>query len=100
MPEATTRASLKYLVKGVASSREQQGDLQQELYAALPGAESVVIFSVVDGFRVELDIGDITPFSRTSFEPYVAEHVLPDAVSVRCAPIGSDQVQLLKAQFS
>jgi len=43
---------------------------------------------------------DLAPFSRTSFEPYLAEHVLPEAVSIRCRVKDAVKVQLLKAHFA
>ena len=91
---------MKYLVKGVSADREQRGDLQAELYDNLPGATSVVTLPVVQGLSVELEIADIAPFSRDSFEPYIAEHVLPEAVAIRCEDGSMAQIQLLKARFS
>lgn len=94
-----TACVLKYLVKGVSTSRETQSDLQREIQDALPNAQSVVVLPVVEGFAVEIEMADLGPFSTTSFEPYVAEHVLPDAVNIGCR-VTQHQLQLLKAHFA
>ena len=90
---------LRYLVKGVATERETQGALQDELIDLLPNAHAVTILPVVQGFSVEIEMSDLAPFSRTSFEPYLAEHVLPDAVMSRCRSQGEVKLQLLKAHY-
>lgn len=95
-----TRCSLKYIVKGVSASREKKADLRTELHEILPSAQAVTVLPVVDGFSVELEVTDVAPFTRLSFEPYVAEHVLPDAVRARCDVDGAVHLQLLKAKFS
>lgn len=94
------RATLKYLVRGVHSSRETRADLQNELADNLASARAVTILPVVEGLAVEIEVDNIAPFSRTSFEPYVAEHVLPEAVRIRCDAEESLQLQLIKAKFS
>lgn len=91
---------LKYLVRGVKPDRESQADLRKELYDCLPHAQSVVVLPVVDGFSVEMEIDDLGPFSRTSFEPYIAEHVVQEAVQIRCHLLEAPQLKLLKAHFS
>ena len=48
---------------------------------------------------MELEFEDIKPFTTVSFEPYVAEHVLGDAVRLRCDTQGSAEIQLLKSRF-
>ena len=93
-------ARLKYLIRGVEPDRGDRGALQAELEAALPGASAITLLPVVEGFSLDLEMHDIAPFSRTSFEPYVAEHVLPDAVRLRCQARGDLGVQLLKASFN
>ena len=45
-------------------------------------------------------MSDLRPFSAESFEPYVAEHVLPEAAQLRCTTTGPVQLQLLKARFN
>ena len=99
MSEITTSGILKYLVKGVATTRESQRDLTQELADALPNAQSIVVLPVVQGYTVEIEMADLAPFSSTSFEPYVADHILPEAVTMRCEVTGQVQLQLLKAHF-
>ena len=94
-----TACILKYLVKGVGTSRETQGDLQREIADSLPNAQSIVVLPVVEGFAVEIEMADLAPFNSTSFEPYVAEHVLPEAVSISCR-VSDHQLQLLKAHFA
>jgi hypothetical protein len=91
---------IRYLVKGVAPERDHQHALQDELHELLPNAEAVTVLPVVDGFSVEIEMSDLRPFSRTSFEPYLAEHVLPEAVSSRCRSSGNVQLQLLKAHYA
>lgn len=94
-----SRGTLKYLVKGVKPSRESQQELQRELQENLPNAASIVILPVVQGYSLEIEMNDLAPFSSSSFEPYVAEHVLPEAVSIRCETNGPVQLQLLKARY-
>lgn len=94
-----TACVLKYLVRGVPAQRETQSDLKEELALALPRAASIVVLPVVDGFSVEIEMVDLHPFSSTSFEPYVAEHILPDAVKVGCR-VDNHELHLLKAHFA
>ena len=100
MSEVSFACILKYLVKGVTTERDAQSALQAELLELLPTATAVTILPVVDGFSVEMEFSDLGPFSRNSFEPYVAEHILPEAAASRCRPSGDIQLQLLKAQFN
>lgn len=100
MSEVSVACNLKYLVKGVAPNRDAQADLQRELYELLPNAAAIVVLPVVQGYRVEIEMTDLAPFSRSSFEPYVAEHILPEAVTIRCQPIAPIQLQLLNAHYA
>ena len=100
MSDAEVVCVLRYLVKGVEPQRDYQGALQGELLDLLPNANAVTILPVVDGFSVEIEMLDLAPFSRTSFEPYLAEHVLPEAVAARCRPAGEVMLQLLKAHYT
>ncbi|MEM9622422.1 MAG: hypothetical protein AAF993_12280 [Pseudomonadota bacterium] len=93
------RATLKYLVKGIHPGRESSQALRTELEDSLPNAASIVVLAVVEGYSVELEMDDLAPFSTASFEPYVAEHVLPEAVQLRCDVSGHVQIQLLKAHY-
>ncbi len=90
---------VRYLVKGVAPERSEQGDLHNELRDLLPNAKAITILPVVDGYSLEIEMCDLAPFSRTSFEPYLAEHVIPEAVSIRCRTKGEVKLQLLKASY-
>ncbi len=96
MSDAEVVCVLRYLVKGVAPQRDYQGALLE----LLPNANAVTVLPVVDGFSVEIEMLDLAPFSRTSFEPYLAEHVLPEAVAARCQPEGEVRLQLLKAHYA
>ena len=100
MSEAEVVCVLRYLVKGVTPQRDHQGELQDELFELLPNANAVTILPVVEGYSVEIEMLDLAPFSRTSFEPYLAEHVLPEAVAARCRPGGEVKLQLLKAHYA
>ncbi len=100
MSEISIACILKYLVKGVEPNRDAQHRLQQELLELLRDATSVVVLPVVQGFSIEIEMQTLKPFSRTSFEPYVAEHVLPEAVQICCRPPGDIQLQLLKAHYA
>ena len=103
MSEESTKSTscvLKYIVRGVNSSRESRGDLQTELTDNLSGLAAVTILPVVQGLAVEIEMHDISPFSRTSFEPYIAEHVLPEAVRIRCDAEDMLQLQLVKSKFN
>ena len=100
MSETTLACILKYLVKGVAPDRDSQHRLEAELTELLPQAAGITILPVVDGFSVEIEMSDLAPFSRASFEPYVAEHVLPEAVAIRCNVLDEVSLQLLKAHYA
>jgi hypothetical protein len=90
---------LKYLVRGVSADRPSQQALTSELGEMLSHASAITVLPVVEGFSVELEFDDIKPFTTVSFEPYVAEHVLGDAVRLRCESQGSPEIQLLKSRF-
>ena len=93
-----TSCVLKYLVKGVQTDRERKSALIRELSDVLPHAQSIVVLPVVDGFSVEVEMASMTPFNQDSFEPYFAEHILPDAVRIGCREDG--EYHLLKARYS
>ena len=90
---------LKYLVCGVTADRSSQQSLTSELGDMLNHVSAITVLPVVQGFSVELEFDDIKPFTKVSFEPYIAEHVLADAVNLRCSYQGMPQIQLLKARF-
>ncbi|MEM7101235.1 MAG: hypothetical protein AAF541_23435 [Pseudomonadota bacterium] len=91
---------LKYVVRGVESTRENRSDLKQELLDTLNGIGDVTILPVVQGLAVEIEMDDIAPFTRTSFEPFVADHVLPEAVKIRCDAEDFLELQLVKSKFN
>ena len=90
---------LRYLVRGVAADRSSQQALTAELAGMLNHVNAITVLPVVEGFSVELEFDDIQPFTKVSFEPYIAEHVLADAVNLRCSNQGVLQIQLLKSRF-
>ena len=100
MTDVKVACILRYLVKGVKPERESQQALQNELEELLPHHNAVTIMPVVQGYSVEIEVSDLGSFSRESFEPYIAEHVLREAVDIRCRPSEDFQLQLLKAHFS
>ncbi len=90
---------LKYLVRGVTADRSSQQSLTSELGDMLNHVSAITVLPVVQGFSVELEFDDIKPFTKVSFEPYIAEHVLADAINLRCSHQGTPQIQLLKSRF-
>ena len=70
---------LKYLVRGVTADRTSQQSLTSELGDMLNHVRAITVLPVVQGFSVELEFDDIRPFTKVSFEPYIAEHVMADA---------------------
>ena len=90
---------LKYLVRGVTADRTSQQSLTSELGDMLNHVRAITVLPVVQGFSVVLEFDVIKPFTKVSFEPYIAEHVMADAVKLRCSYQGSPQIQLLKSRF-
>ena len=74
---------LKYLVRGVTADRSSQQSLTSELGDMLSHVRAITVLPVVQGFSVELEFDDIRPFTKVSFDPYIAEHVLADAINLR-----------------
>ena len=99
MSEVELVCVLKYLIKGVVPNRESQGDLQRELLEVLPNATAITILPVVEGYTVEMEFAKLSPFSRSSFEPFIAEQVLPDAVASQCETLDDVSFALLKALY-
>lgn len=93
------QCQLRYLVKGVYTTRDSQQALAQELDELLPKADAITVLPVVQGYSVDIEIKDIAPFNRVSFEPYIADHVLADAVRIHCESDDEIQIQLLKASY-
>ena len=92
------QCQLRYLIKGIYTSRDSQQELTRELEDLLPNADAVTVLPVVQGYSVDLEIKDIAPFNRVSFEPYIADHVLADAVRIHCDSDEEVQIQLLKSR--
>jgi len=99
LTEESIECVLKYLVKGVSPDRESQRALKIELEELLPSHSAITILPVVEGYSVEIEMQDIAPFNRSSFEPYIADQILTEAVNIRCQSRGETQLQLLKARF-
>jgi len=95
---AKTSCTLKYLARGVIPTRETKQALLAELSEVIPNS-TVTALPVNQGYSIELEFTDIAPFNRTSFEPYIAEHVLREALNLRCQFSGALQLDLLKAHF-
>ena len=95
-----TACTLKYLVRGVKPDRESQRDLQSELYDCLPNASSIVVLPVVDGFSVEIEVESVGACSRPCFVRYIGDHVVPEAVQIRCHLVEAPQLKLLNAHFA
>ena len=95
-----TSCRLQYLVKGVNAEREDKFSLQQELVDALPNASLVNLLPVVEGFTLDLEFTDIAPFSKGSFEAYLAEQVLLELINLKCETRGSVSLQLLSSKYS
>tara|TARA_B100001093_G_C25966282_1_gene651270 strand:+ start:127 stop:477 length:351 start_codon:yes stop_codon:yes gene_type:complete len=95
---AKTSCTLKYLARGAIPTRESKNALLAELSEVIPNS-TVTALPVNQGYSIELEFTDIAPFNRTSFEPYIAEHVLREALNLRCQFSGALQLDLLKAHF-
>ena len=95
---AKTGCILKYLARGVVTTRDSKSALLAELHEVLPHS-TVTVLPVNEGYSVELEFDDIAPFNRSSFEPYIAEQVLGEALRLRCQVSGNLQLDLLKARF-
>ena len=95
-----TSCHLQYLVKGVNAEREDKFSLRQEIVDALPNASSINLLPVVEGFSLDLEFADIEPFSKASFEPYLAEQVLFELINRKCQTIGSVSLQLMHSEFN
>ena len=96
----STACHLQYLVKGVHAEREDQFSLRQEIVDALPNASSINLLPVVEGFSLDLEFADIEPFSKASFEPYLAEQVLIELINLKCETKGPVSLQLMRSEFN
>ena len=95
---AKTGCTLKYLARGVIPTRETKQALLAELGEVIPES-MVTALPINEGYSIELEFTDIAPFNRSSFEPYIAEQVLREALNLRCQLSGALQLDLLKAHF-
>lgn len=96
---AKTGCTLKYLARGVVTSRDSKIALLAELNDILANS-TITVLPVNEGYSIELEFPDIAPFNRSSFEPYIAEQVLSEALRLRCELSGNLQLDLLKARFN
>jgi len=90
---------LRYVIQGIRPERALSNALQDELLESLSHATAVTLLPVVDGLSLEIELSDLAPFSRHSIEPYIAEHLIPDAVSSTFRPREPVTVKLLKAHY-
>ena len=67
---------------------------------ALKHARGRITAEVAEYALRKLEVDDLAPFTRSSFEPYVAEHVLPEAVAIGCRTTEPVDLLLLKAHFA
>ena len=95
---AKTGCTLRYLARGVVTSRDSKVALLAELNEILANS-TITVLPVNEGYSIELEFADIAPFNRSSFEPYIAEQVLSEALRLRCELSGNLQIDLLKARF-
>ncbi|RPG28398.1 MAG: hypothetical protein CBC52_006465 [Gammaproteobacteria bacterium TMED92] len=95
---AKTGCTLRYLARGVVTSRDSKVALLAELNEILANS-TITVLPVNEGYSIELEFADIAPFNRSSFEPYIAEQVLSEALRLRCELSGNLQLDLLKARF-
>ena len=95
---AKTGCTLRYLARGVVTSRDSKVALLAELNEILANS-TITVLPVNEGYSIELEFTDIAPFNRSSFEPYIAEQVLSEALRLRCELSGNLQLDLLKARF-
>ena len=95
-----TSCRLQYLIKGINAEREDKFSLHWEIVEALPNASSINLLPVVDGFTLDLEFTDIAPFSKESFEPYLAEQVLLELINLKCETRGSVSLQLVRSEFN
>ena len=95
-----TSCRLQYLVKGINAEHEVKFSLHREIVEALPNASFVNLLPVVEGFTLDLEFTDIAPFSKASFEPYLAEQVLLELINLKCETRGSVSLQLVRSEFN
>ena len=94
----TTSCKLRYLARGLETNQESRQSLSEEL-STVSGVACVTILPVVKGWSIEVDFSDISPFGKSSFEPYFAEQILKEAIMLRCNVDGEFQLELLLSSY-
>jgi len=94
-----TSCRMKYLVRGVDADRETKDNLRNEIINMLPKATAVTLLQVVEGFSLDIEMSDIAPFSESSFEPYLSDQILLEAIELKCNPRGTTSIELIKSDF-
>ena len=97
-PLMRTSCKLRYLARGVETDQESRQSLSEELSIA-SGVTCVTILPIVQGWSIEVDFSDISPFGKSSFEPYFAEQILREAIMLRCNIEGALQLELLLSSY-
>ena len=93
--------TVRYVVKGIAD-RYLAGtsmDLCEEIQEALPNPGSVSVKPTDEGMDVTIEVTDIEPFNRDTFEPFIYEHVLWHAVHATCH-IQGDRIEFVLQSVS
>jgi hypothetical protein len=96
---SSTSCKIKYLVRGVEANRESKENLRNEILDMLPKAEVVTLLPVVEGFSLDIEVSDISPFSESSFESYLSDQILLEAIELKCDPRGQISLELVKSNF-
>ncbi len=96
---SSTSCKIKYLVRGVEANRESKENLRNEIFDMLPKAEVVTLLPVVEGFSLDIEVSDISPFSESSFESYLSDQILLEAIELKCDPRGQISLELVKSNF-
>ncbi len=96
---SSTSCKIKYLVRGVEANRESKENLRNEILDMLPKAEVVTLLPVVEGFSLDIEVSDISPFSESSFETYLSDQILLEAIELKCDPRGQISLELVKSNF-
>ena len=94
----TTSCKLRYVARGVETDEVSRRSLNDEL-STLSGAACVTILPIVKGWSIEVDFSDISPFGKSSFEPYFAEQLLKEAIMLRCNIDEAFQLELLLSSY-
>ncbi|MDA1077022.1 MAG: hypothetical protein O3A63_20085 [Proteobacteria bacterium] len=71
---------MRYLIKGVNSTKENRIDFEAELKRSSFQIDSVVLLPVVNGFTAEIELTSLGPFDEKSIEPYLQENLVSSSV--------------------